>query len=122
MKVADYESAFTFTSRFEGRAGTNPGKLTGAPHAGCYYMNLSLLLTEAGLSPDSINTSVHVTIGKDESTPHITPIVLNCNVKCEGPEESKLVELAASTKEKYPVSSRYANGTIDIETRAELIN
>ena len=63
MKFTGYEGAYTFASRFEGDKGTNPEELIGAAHAGCYSMYLSLLLTEAGLTPESINTTAIVTIG-----------------------------------------------------------
>lgn len=121
MKFTGYEGAYTFASRFDGGGGTNPEELIGAAHAGCFSMYLSLLLTEEGLNPESIDTSAQVTIDKDESGPHITKIFLNCKVKCEGLDESKLKELAAITKEKCPVSRLYAGGTAEIEIKTALI-
>lgn len=121
MKFTGYEGSYTFASRFEGREGTNPEELIGAAHAGCYSMYLSLLLTEEGLTPESIDTTAQVTIDKDESGPHITAIILNCVVKCEGLNETKLKELAATTKEQCPVSRLYAGGSANIEAKAELI-
>lgn len=121
MKFTGYEGTYTFASRFEGGDGTNPEELIGAAHAGCYSMYLSLLLTEEGLSPESIETHAKVTIDKDDMGPCITEINLNCKVKCKGLDEKKLKELAATTKEKCPVSRLYAGGTANIEAKAELI-
>ena len=121
MKFTGYEGKYTFASRFEDGEGTNPEELVGAAHAGCYSMYLSLLLTEEGLNPESINTKAEVTIDQDDSGPHITEIKLDCKVKCEGLEESKLKELAAATKEKCPVSRLYAGGTAKISAEAQLI-
>ncbi|MBL0309667.1 MAG: OsmC family peroxiredoxin [Bacteroidetes bacterium] len=120
MKFTGYEGAYTFSSRFEGGKGTNPEELVGAAHAGCFSMYLSLLLTEEGLSPESIDTNAQVTIAKDDSGPHITEIKLNCKVKCEGLDEGKLKKLAAITKEKCPVSRLYAGGTAKISADAQL--
>lgn len=120
MYFNGYEGPYSFSSRFEGGEGTNPEQLVGAAHAGCFSMYLSLLLTEEGFQPESINTSAEVTIAKDESGPHITEIILNCLVKCEGLDENKLKELAATTKEKCPVSMLYAGGTAAITAEASL--
>jgi len=35
---------YGFSSRFEGKPGTNPEELIGAAHAGCFTMALSLIL------------------------------------------------------------------------------
>lgn len=121
MSFTGYEGAYTFASRFEGGEGATPEELVGAAHAGCYSMYLSLMLTEAGLNPESIDTTAKVTIGKDDSGPHITTIALDCKVKCDGLDENKLKELAATTKEKCPVSRLYAGGTATITAQAQLI-
>jgi osmotically inducible protein OsmC len=121
MKFTGYEGAYTFTSRFEGSEGTNPEELVGAAHAGCYSMYFSLLLTEEGLNPESIDTKATVTMVSDNSGPHITEIKLDCKVKCQGLDEGKLKKLAATTKEKCPVSMLYAGGTAKISADAHLI-
>lgn len=121
MKFTGYEGAYTFASRFENSGGTNPEELIGAAHAGCYSMYLSLLLTEEGLNPESIDTKAEVTIDMDNSGPHITGIKLDCNVKCQGLDESKLKKLAETTKEKCPVSRLYAGGTAKISAEAHLL-
>ena len=121
MKFKGYEGAYTFASRFENGGGANPEELIGAAHAGCYSMYLSLLLTEEGLNPESIDTKAEVTIDMDDSGPHITEIKLDCKVKCQGLDESKLKKLAAITKEKCPVSRLYAGGSAKISAEAHLI-
>jgi len=121
MKFTGYEGVYNFASRFENGSDTNPEELIGAAHAGCYSMYLSLLLTEEGLNPESIDTNAEVTIDKDDSGPHISEIKLDCKVKCDGLEESKLKEFASTTKEKCPVSRLYAGGTAKIIAEAHLI-
>lgn len=122
MSFAGYQGKYTFASRFEGGEGTTPEALIGAAHAACFSMYLSLLLTEEGLEPNSIDTSAEVSIDKDDIGPNISEISLNCKVKCDGLEKTKLDELAATTKEKCPVSRLYAGGTAKISVQAELVD
>ena len=42
-------SPYSFSTRFENGAGTNPEELIAAAHAGCFSMALSAQLAEAGL-------------------------------------------------------------------------
>ena len=121
MKFTGFEGTYTFASRFENSGGTNPEELVGAAHAGCFSMYLSLLLTEEGLNPESIDTKATITLDKDDSGPHITEIKLDCKVKCQGLEDAKLQKLAATTKDKCPVSRLYAGGTAKISATAQLI-
>src|SRR3546814_11887273 len=54
---------YTFNSRFGDGGETNPEELIAAAHAGCYSMKLSGVLTEAGFTPESIETAC--TIGME---------------------------------------------------------
>src|SRR5665213_712105 len=53
---------YGFSSRFEGKPGTNPEELIGAAHAGCFTMALSLILGEAKLKADHMETRADVTL------------------------------------------------------------
>ncbi|MEP7329718.1 MAG: OsmC family peroxiredoxin, partial [Betaproteobacteria bacterium] len=50
------EAPYGFKARFENGKGTNPEELIGAAHAGCFSMAFSLMLGEAGLTADKIET------------------------------------------------------------------
>ena len=56
------EAPYGFKSRFENGKGTNPEELIGAAHAGCFSMALSLMLGQAGLTPERIETHAAVTL------------------------------------------------------------
>jgi osmotically inducible protein OsmC len=103
MKLASgaYEGAYTFASRFEEGKGTNPEELIGAAQAGCFSMFLSALLSKAGYTPESINTSatVHLTDG-----PTISLIELKCEAKVPGVGETEFQQHAAAAKQNCPVS------------------
>jgi lipoyl-dependent peroxiredoxin len=67
---------YGFASRFEGQKGTNPEELLGAAHAGCFTMALSLILGEAGLKADQMDTSARVTLEQVEGGFAITAVHL----------------------------------------------
>ncbi len=53
---------YTWATRFENAAGSNPEELIAAAHAGCYSMKLSFLTEKAGLKSDSIETTCNVNL------------------------------------------------------------
>ncbi len=120
MNFSDYNGPFTFASRFEEGDGTNPEELVAAAQAGCYSMFLSALISGENLTPQSIETTAAVTLGKDDTGPNITNINLVCNVSCEGLSQEKFDELAIAAKEKCPISRLYAGGTANIVLDAKL--
>jgi osmotically inducible protein OsmC len=111
-----YEGPYTYASRFEEGPGTNPEELIGAAHAGCFSMFLSALLTKAGFTPTSIETTATVTLG---AGPAITDIELNSQVAAPGLEEGRLQELAAEAKAGCPVSKALAG--VNIKLNAQLV-
>jgi len=104
MNFSNYSGPFTFKSRFEEGTGTNPEELVGAAHSGCYSMFLAALISGEGLTPESVETSASVHLGKDETGPVITIIDLDCKVKCSGLSQEKFQELSQAAKEKCPIS------------------
>ena len=64
-----WEGPFTFKSRFEEGAGTNPEELIGAALAGCFTMQVSHALSEAGHVPDSVQTQAKVQIRNVDPRP-----------------------------------------------------
>jgi len=121
MNFSNYSGPFTFASRFEEGEGTNPEELVGAAQAGCYSMFLSALISGEGLTPQSIETTATVDLGKDDIGPNITNIKLDSTVVCEGLSQDKFDELAAAAKEKCPISRLYAGGTAKIDLDAKLV-
>jgi osmotically inducible protein OsmC len=120
MDITGYSGPFTFATRFENAAGTNPEELVGAAQSGCYSMFLSALISGEGLNPESIETTAAVTLGELDGGPAITNIKLATVVKCEGLSQEKFKELAEAAKVKCPISRLYAGGTATIELDAKL--
>jgi osmotically inducible protein OsmC len=55
-----FEGKYSFQSRFEEGAGTNPEELIAAAHAGCFSMALSNGLSQAGFPPTRVQTTARV--------------------------------------------------------------
>jgi len=105
---------YGFAMRFEGVPGTNPEELIGAAHAGCFTMALSLILGEAGLTADSLDTTATVTLEKLETGFTITAIHLKLEASIPGTDDAAFQELAAKAKANCPVSKLLnANITLD---------
>src|ERR1700743_1644740 len=98
------EYPYGFASRFEGKPGTNPEELIGGAHAGCFTMALSLILGEAGLKADEMNTQADVTLEKQGDGFAITKVHLTLRAKVPGTDNAKFQELAGKAKAGCPVS------------------
>jgi osmotically inducible protein OsmC len=95
---------YGFASRFEGRPGTNPEELLGAAHAGCFTMALSLILGEAKLTAERMETTAEVTLDKVGDGYAITAVHLTLKGKVPGASAAKFQELAEKAKAGCPVS------------------
>jgi osmotically inducible protein OsmC len=71
-----FDAPFTYRSRFEEGAETNPEELIGAALAGCYSMQLSAMLEADGHAPESVRTEAKVTLRAGDAGPHIARIDL----------------------------------------------
>ena len=67
---------YSYASRFEDGAGTNPEELIAAAHAGCFSMALCSTLSGAGHTPRSIETMARVHLRLVEGMPTIQQIDL----------------------------------------------
>ncbi|MGE8405647.1 MAG: OsmC family protein [Pseudomonas sp.] len=105
---------YGFNTRFEGTPGSNPEELIGAAHAGCFSMALSMILGEAGLTPERIDTTAEVTLDKQPDGFAITAVHLILKAKVPGASEQQFVELANKAKAGCPVS-KVLNATITLD-------
>jgi len=98
------DNPYGFNTRFEGAPGTNPEELIGAAHAGCFSMALSLMLGQAGFTPERIATRAEVTLDKDGEGFSITAIALTLDAQIPGIDEAQFQQIANQAKEGCPVS------------------
>ena len=95
---------YGFSSRFEGKPGTNPEELIGAAHAGCFTMALSLILGEAKLVAEQMDTKAEVNLEKIDDGFAITSVHLTLRAKILNVDRKKFAELADQAKSGCPVS------------------
>lgn len=108
------EYPYGFSSRFEGKPGTNPEELIGAAHAGCFTMALSLILGEAQLTAEHMETKAEVTLDKVPDGFAITAVHLTLKAKIPGATDETFQDLAAKAKAGCPVS-KLLNATITLD-------
>src|SRR5438132_13478368 len=95
---------YGFAARFEGQRGSNPEELIAAAHASCFTMALSLILGEAKLTAEQMETSADVTLEKVGDGFAITSVHLTLNANVPGADNAKFQELAGLAKAGCPVS------------------
>jgi lipoyl-dependent peroxiredoxin len=115
-----WEGPFTFKSRFEEGAGSNPEELIGAAEAGCFTMALSHALSEAGHVPDSVETQAKVQIRNVDGNPTIAQIDLVTHAKVPGLDDDTFQQTAQATREQCIISRALAGvGNITVDATLE---
>ncbi len=97
------KTQYSFNSRFAEGVGTNPEELMAAAHTGCFTMKLSLDLTTAGFTPETLETTATITLDNGA----ITRSDLVLTAKIPGINEEQFQQIAAGAKEGCPVSKAY---------------
>ncbi len=104
------QTQYSFNSRFAEGVGTNPEELVAAAHAGCFTMQLSFSLGEAGFTPDDLTTVCVITFENGA----ITQSQLTLKAKVPGISKEKFDEVAAYAKANCPIS-KLLNTNITLE-------
>lgn len=116
MTVGDnlFQGNYSFDSRFEEGAGTNPEELLAAAHAGCFSMAFSGELGKAGFNPQRVETTANVKIVKAEKGFKIESVGLQTKASVPEIDEDKFQELAENAKNNCPVSQLFKGAEITV--------
>ena len=98
------QSPYSFPTRFEDKAGTNPEDLIGAAHASCYAMALSMILGQSDLTPDHIDVKATVTLEQTDGGFAITRIHLDVDAVVPGASNEVFQDAAQTAKIGCPIS------------------
>ena len=98
------DTQYSFKSRFEDGVGTNPEELLAAAHAGCFTMMTSSLLTEAGYTPETLETECKISLVEGK----ISLSELTLNAKVPGISEEDFQKIAKNAEEQCPVSVAFS--------------
>jgi osmotically inducible protein OsmC len=108
-----YEGPYSFKGRTtDGSPETNPEELIAAAHAGCFSMQLSALLSQAGHPPEVIRTSSKVHLDPEGKGFVISQIELSTELKVTGMNAEDAQENFEHAK-NCPVSKALASVKID---------
>ena len=95
---------YGFSTRFEGKKGSNPEELIGAAHAACFTMALSLILSQAGLTATTMTTKSTVNLTKVDDGYAIDAIHLDLSATVPGATPETFKQFAEKAKVGCPVS------------------
>jgi osmotically inducible protein OsmC len=112
------DAQYSFGTRFEQGIGTNPEELIAAAHAGCFSMALSAQLGEAGITPESINTTATVTLEKTDAGWTVTASHLDVRARIKGGDRQAFERAADNAKAGCPIS-RLLNAKVTMTAQLE---
>ena len=98
------KTQYSFNSRFADGIGTNPEELMAAAHAGCFTMKLTFVLSAAGFTADTLETTCAISL--EDGVINKSELVVKAKVPGITPE--KFQECAADAKANCPVSKAYS--------------
>jgi osmotically inducible protein OsmC len=110
------DKPYSFKTRFEGEQGTNPEELIGAAHAGCFSMAFSMILGNAGFTPEKIDTTVTITLEPKDGGFAITASHLDMTATIPGIDDATFQDIAGKAKAGCPVS-KLLNATITMDAK-----
>lgn len=111
--------SYSFGSRFESAAGSNPEELLAAAEAACFSMALGLGLEKNGTPAEKVETSAACTIEKAGDGFRITTMSLVVVATVRGIEDARFQEIAEATRDGCPVSQAL-KGNVSITLTARL--
>jgi osmotically inducible protein OsmC len=112
------ERPYSFSTRFENEAGTNPEELVAAAHASCFSMALSSEMEKAGMRPESVRTSATVSLEKGDGGFAVHSVHLETRVRAPGADRATFETAAAAAKTGCPIS-KLLNAEITLDARLE---
>jgi osmotically inducible protein OsmC len=116
-----FEGQYSFSTRFEEGTGTNPEELVGAAHAGCYSMQLNVMLERNDTPADYVDTTAKVHLTKAEAGGfEISKIELITEAAVPGMDAETFQKWAADAKDACLISKLYSGSTAEITLEATL--
>ncbi|MBA3320842.1 MAG: OsmC family protein [Pyrinomonadaceae bacterium] len=98
------DTQYSFSTRFEEGAGTNPEELIAAAHAGCFSMALSGQLANTGLTAESIETTATITMEKTDAGFTVTASHLDVTARVPNATPEAFDTAANNAKAGCPIS------------------
>jgi lipoyl-dependent peroxiredoxin len=101
------QTQYSFGTRFENGAGTNPEELLAAAHAGCFTMALSAQLGNAGMTATRLETTATISLEKVGEGFSITKSHLDLLATIPGADNAKFEAAVKAAETGCPVSKLF---------------
>jgi osmotically inducible protein OsmC len=114
--LGSYEISFPKRAADDAGGATSPEELIAAAHAGCFAMQFSALLDQAGGSGQSLDVNADVTLGPDPAGGfRISGIKLTVSGSAQGVGPEQFAKIAADAKANCPVSKALTGTAITLD-------
>ncbi|HVE21426.1 MAG TPA: OsmC family protein [Acidocella sp.] len=110
------ETPYSYKTRFEAEAGTNPEELIAAAHAGCFTMALAFRLQAAGYVATELSTEAAVTLEPEGQGFRVSRSDLSLRAQVPNLDEALFARLAGDAERNCPVS-KVLNSIITLDAR-----
>jgi osmotically inducible protein OsmC len=118
-KVGTFDVNFPQRAADDAGGTTSPEELIAAAHAACFAMSLSNEIGKAGGTPQALDVTAEVTLGRDDSGLAITTIKLTVRGEVEGLDADGFQQAAEAAKVGCPVSKALAGVDISLDAALE---
>jgi osmotically inducible protein OsmC len=118
-KVGTFDVNFPKRAADDAGGTTSPEELIAAAHAACFAMSLSNEIGKAGGTPQALDVTADVTLGRDDSGLAITGIKLTVRGEVEGLDADAFQQAAQAAKVGCPVSKALAAVDITLDAALE---
>jgi osmotically inducible protein OsmC len=118
-KVGTFDVNFPKRAADDAGGTTSPEELIAAAHAACFAMSLSNEIGKAGGTPQALDVTADVTLGRDDSGLAITGIKLTVRAEVEGLDAGGFEQAAQAAKVGCPVSKALAAVDITLDAALE---
>jgi len=120
LASGSWDGPYSAKSRFEEGDGTNPEELIAAAHAGCFSMAFAHELSQAGHTPESVETTAEVHLNPADGGFAINRIDLTTRARVPGIDEEEFQSIGEAAKAGCPVSKALAGvGEINLDATLE---
>lgn len=117
VQSATFDAPYDFRARTGDGKGTNPEELIAAAHAGCFTMQLSALLANAGKPASQLRTIAKVHLEKQDAGFTIPLIELDLEGSVPGMDAGEFQKHAEIAKSSCPVSKALAGPKITLKAK-----
>lgn len=117
--VGTYDVSFPKRAAEDADGTTSPEELIAAAHSSCYAMSLASEIAKAGGTPQALDVTAVVTVGRDDSGLRISTSALTVRAEVDGLDADAFAKVAQVAKDGCPVSKALTGLEITLDAALE---